>query len=134
MNPDRFTLKTREAIPAAQSLAEERRHPQVTPEHLLSVLLEQDEPIVSPLLRKVGADAAGIRREVNGALDGLPRLGARPESTGASDELGQVLRAADRERRDLKDDYVSVEHPLPSPAAHRPKARGAPRPPAARHE
>src|SRR3954468_2163921 len=106
MNPDRFTLKTREAITAAQSLAEERRHPQVTPEHLLAVLLEQDETIVSPLLRKVGADAAGIRRELNGALDALPTLGAGPESTGPSDALGQVLRAADRERRDLKDDYV----------------------------
>ncbi|TMM04936.1 MAG: ATP-dependent chaperone ClpB, partial [Actinobacteria bacterium] len=134
MNPDRFTLKTREAITAAQSLAEERRHPQVTPEHLLSVLLEQDETIVSPLLRKVGADAAGIRREVSGALDGLPRLGTGPESTGASDELGQVLRAADRERRDLKDDYVSVEHLLLSLAAHGSKAGEALRAHGARKE
>src|SRR5881409_1357891 len=134
MNPDRFTLKTREAITAAQSLAEERRHPQVTPEHLLSVLLEQDETIVSPLLRKVGADAAGIRREVNGALDGLPRLGDGPESTGASDELGQVLRAADRERRDLKDDYASVEHLLLSLAAHGSKAGEALRAHGARKE
>src|SRR5437773_3083351 len=134
MNPDRFTLKTREAITAAQSLAEERRHPQVTPEHLLSVLLEQDETIVSPLLRKVGADAAGIRREVSGALDCLPRLGTGPESTGASDELGQVLRAADRERRDLKDDYVSVEHLLLSLAAHGSKAGEALRAHGARKE
>ncbi|HEY3020608.1 MAG TPA: ATP-dependent chaperone ClpB, partial [Solirubrobacteraceae bacterium] len=104
------------------------------PEHLLSVLLEQDETIVSPLLRKVGADAAGIRREVNGALDGLPRLGSGPASTGASDELGQVLRAADRERRDLKDDYVSVEHILLSLAAHGSKAGEALRAHGARKE
>src|SRR3954449_945274 len=134
MNPDRFTLKTREAITAAQSLAEERRHPQVTPEHLLAVLLEQDETIVSPLLRKVGADAAGIRRELNGALDALPTLGAGPESTGPSDALGQVLRAADRERRDLKDDYVSVEHLLLSLAAHGSKAGEALRAHGARRE
>src|SRR5256885_16652147 len=103
MNPDRFTLKTREAITAAQSLAEERRHPQVTPEHLLAALLEQSETVVAPLLRKVGADAAGVRRENNAALDALPTLGQGPESTGPSDALGQVLRAADRERRDLKE-------------------------------
>src|SRR4051794_25058372 len=134
MNPDRFTLKTREAITAAQSLAEERRHPQVTPEHLLAVLLSQEETIVSPLLRKVGADAAGIRREVNAALDALPTLGDGPEATGPSDALGQVLRAADRERRDLSDDYVSVEHLLLSMAAHASKAGEALRANGARRE
>jgi ATP-dependent Clp protease ATP-binding subunit ClpB len=134
MNPDRFTLKTREAITAAQSLAEERRHPQVTPEHLLAVLLSQEETIVPPLLRKVGADAAGIRREVNGALDALPTLGDGPESTGPSDALGQVLRAADRERRDLGDDYVSVEHLVLSMAAHASKAGEALRAHGARKE
>src|SRR3954469_4532128 len=134
MNPDRFTLKTREAITAAQSLAEERRHPQVAPEHLLAVLLEQDDTIVGPVLRKIGADAAGIRRETGVALDAVPTLGSGPESTGPSDELGQVLRAADRERRDLKDDYVSVEHILLSLAGHGSKAGEALRAHGARKE
>src|SRR3954452_7818265 len=134
MNPDRFTLKTREAITAAQSLAEERRHPQVTPEHLLAVLLEQDDTIVGPLLRKIGADAASTRRETGVALDAMPTLGSGPESTGPSDELGQVLRAADRERRDLKDDYVSVEHILLSLAGHGSKAGEALRAHGARKE
>jgi ATP-dependent Clp protease ATP-binding subunit ClpB len=134
MNPDRFTLKTREAITAAQSLAEERRHPQVTPEHLLAVLLEQDETIAGPLLKKVGADAGGIRRETNAALDALPTLGDGPEATGPSDQLGQVLRAADRERRDLKDDYVSVEHLLLSIAGHGSRAGEALRAHGARKE
>src|SRR5205085_11362473 len=134
MNPDRFTIKTREAITAAQSLAEERRHPQVTPEHLLAALLEQTETVVTPLLRKVGADAAGIRRETNAALDALPTLGSGPESTGPSDALGQVLRAADRERGDLKDDYDAVEHLLLTLAAHGSKAGEALRANGARRE
>src|SRR4051794_1044528 len=134
MNPDRFTIKTREAITAAQSLAEERRHPQVTPEHLLAALLEQNETVTAPLLRKVGADVAGVRRENNAALDALPTLGSGPESTGPSDALGQVLRAADRERRDLKDDYVSVEHLLLSISAHGSKAGEALRAHGARRE
>src|SRR4051794_20895461 len=134
MNPDRFTIKTREVITAAQSLAEERRHPQVTPEHLLAAVLEQPDTVVPPLLRKVGADAAGIRRENNAALDALPTLGQGPESTGPSDALGQALRAADRERRDLKDDYVSVEHLLLSLSAHGSKAGEALRAHGARKE
>src|SRR3954447_6014914 len=134
MNPDRFTLKTREAITAAQSLAEERRHPQVTPEHLLAVLLEQDDTIVGPMLRKIGADAASIRRETGIALDAMPTLGSGPESTGPSAELGQVLRAADRERRDLKDEYVSVEHILLSLAGHGSRAGESLRAHSARRE
>ncbi|MDQ1702773.1 MAG: ATP-dependent Clp protease ATP-binding subunit ClpB, partial [Frankiaceae bacterium] len=42
MNFDRFTIKSQEAVAAAGSLAGTRRNPQVTPEHLLAVLLEQD--------------------------------------------------------------------------------------------
>ena len=43
MQPDRFTIKAQEAVQAAQRLADERRNPQTTPEHLLAVLLEQPE-------------------------------------------------------------------------------------------
>src|SRR3954466_5964945 len=122
MNPERFTLKTREALTAATSLAEERRHPQVTPEHVLSVLLEQQDTVVLPTLRKLGSDVEAIRRETNAALDALPTLGDGTESTGPATELGQVLRGAEREMRDLRDEYVSVEHVLLSLAGPGPKA------------
>src|SRR5438093_858109 len=68
MNPDRFTIKAQEALQAAQRLADERHNPQVTPEHLLAVLLEQGAPaghagggVVVPVLRKLGVDPAAIR-------------------------------------------------------------------------
>src|SRR3954469_9350169 len=134
MNPDRFTLKTREALTAATSLAEERRHPQVTPEHVLSVLLEQQDTVVLPTLRKLGSDVEAIRRETNAALDALPTLGSGPESTGAAAELGQVLRAAEREMRDLRDEYISVEHILLSLTGHGSKAGEALRANGARRE
>src|SRR3954467_8358098 len=134
MNPERFTLKTREALTAATSLAEERRHPQVTPEHVLSVLLEQQDTVVLPTLRKLGSDVEAIRRETNAALDALPTLGARTEATGPAAELGQVLRAAEREMRDLRDEYISVEHILLSLAGHGSKAGEALRADGARKE
>src|SRR5688572_10351853 len=104
MHADRFTLKTREALTAATSLAEGRRHPQVTPEHVLAALLEQSDTVVDAVLRKIGADATAIRREVNAAVDALPTLTSGAEDTGASSELGQVLRAAEREMRELGDE------------------------------
>src|ERR671923_181387 len=56
MQPDRFTIKSQEALQAAQRLADERRNPQTMPEHLLAVLLEQEGGIVVPVLRKLGVD------------------------------------------------------------------------------
>ncbi len=120
MHPDRFTIKTQEAIQAAQQLADARRNPQVTPEHLLAVLLDQAEGLVVPVLRKLGADPGALRASLQAALDALPTLGGPGgEPTGASSELVEVLRAAEREARELGDEFISVEHLLLALSAHR---------------
>ena len=118
MQPDRFTIKSQEAIAAAGALAERRRNPQITPEHLLVVLLEQEGGVVAPVLAKLGADAAALRRDVNAALDGLPTMTAGGEAAGPSSELVRVLREGEEEMRALKDEYVSTEHLLLALSAH----------------
>src|SRR3954447_24545782 len=126
MQPDRFTIKTQEAIRDAGRLAEARRNPQSTPEHLLAVLLEQDGGIVPSVLRKLGVDASQVRGPLNAALDGLPTMGEGAEVSGQpSSELVQVLRAAEHEMRELKDEYVSTEHLLLSLTGHGSKAGDA---------
>src|SRR5919109_1430665 len=125
MQLDRFTIKSQEAIAAAGSLAERRRNPQVTPEHLLVVLLEQDGGVVAPVLGKLGANLAAVRSEANAALEALPTVSQGGESAGPSSELVRVLRDAEGEMRDLKDEYVSTEHILLALAAHPSKAGDA---------
>ncbi|HWD85643.1 MAG TPA: ATP-dependent chaperone ClpB [Solirubrobacteraceae bacterium] len=111
MQPDRFTIKSQEALQAGQRLAAERHNPQARPEHLLSVLLEQDSGVVVPVLRKLGADPAAVRSALGPALDALPRMsGDSQEEPAASTELIQILRTAETEMRQLKDEYVSTEH------------------------
>ena len=61
MQPDRFTVKSQEAVAAAQRLAAERRNPEVAPAHLLLALLDQEDGLVVPVLQKLGADVASIR-------------------------------------------------------------------------
>src|SRR5215211_3922449 len=58
MQPDRFTIKSQEAVAAAQRLAAERRNPQVAPVHLLAALLDQDDGLVVPVLQKQRAERA----------------------------------------------------------------------------
>ncbi|MGZ4251582.1 MAG: Clp protease N-terminal domain-containing protein, partial [Solirubrobacteraceae bacterium] len=128
MQPDRLTIKTQEALQAAQRLADDRRNPQTTPEHLLAVLLEQEGGVVVPVLRKLGVDPAAVRQELGKALDALPKLsggqgGAEP--AGGSSELVQILRTAETEMRELKDEYISTEHLLLAIAAHPGKAGDA---------
>ncbi len=120
MQPDRFTIKSQEALQAAQRLADERRNPQTMPEHLLAVLLEQEGGIVVPVLRKLGVDPTAVRQTNGEALDALPKLqgSASPEPAGGSSELVQILRDAEKEMRELKDEYVSTEHLLLAIADH----------------
>jgi ATP-dependent Clp protease ATP-binding subunit ClpB len=120
MHPDRFTIKSQEALAAAQRLASERSNPQTLPEHLLSVLLEQTDGVVVPVLRKLGVDPAVVRATLNPALDRLPRISAQTpatEPTGGSNELIRVLQDAEKQMRELGDDYVSTDHLLLALAA-----------------
>jgi ATP-dependent Clp protease ATP-binding subunit ClpB len=125
MQADRFTIKAQEAIAAAGQLAERRRNPQVTPEHLLAVLLEQDGGVVVPVLNKLGADAGALRGDVNALLDAMPTTTAGGEAAGPSSELVRVLREGEEEMRGLKDEYVSTEHLLLALAAHPSRAGDA---------
>src|SRR5580698_899805 len=114
MQADRFTIKSQEALEAAQRLAAERRNPQTRPEHLLAVLLEQDGGVVVPVLRKLGVEPAVVRATLNPALEALPRLADSAdgghEPIGGSQELIEVLRVAEEQMRELDDSYISSEH------------------------
>src|SRR3712207_4457940 len=121
MQADRFTIKSQEALRSAIDLAASSRHSQVQPEHLLAVLLDQADSVVPGVLRKLGVAVEGLRGQVRVALDALPTLGAAAEPT-TSPELLQVLRAAEHEMRELRDEYVSTEHLLLSISGHNSKA------------
>jgi ATP-dependent Clp protease ATP-binding subunit ClpB len=126
MQPDRLTIKTQEAIRDAGRLAEARRNPQATPEHLLAVLLEQDGGIVPSVLAKLGVPVPSVATPLRAALDGLPTMGEGGEVSGQpSSELVQVLRGAEHEMRELGDSFVSTEHLLLSIAGHGSKAGDA---------
>jgi ATP-dependent Clp protease ATP-binding subunit ClpB len=112
MQLDRFTIKSQEALQAAIRVAADRRNTETAPGHLLLALLDQQDGIVGPVLRKVGADPAAIRSATGGALDRLPTITAGAREPSTSRELLDVLRAAEREAGKLGDEYISTEHLL----------------------
>jgi ATP-dependent Clp protease ATP-binding subunit ClpB len=126
MQPDRLTIKSQEALAAASRLARERRNPQVSPAHLLAVLLEDSEAggVVVPVLAKLGIPLPALRAEADRALEELPRLGegSSAEEGQPSAELVGVLRAAETQARELSDAYISTEHLLLALAQDRGRA------------
>jgi ATP-dependent Clp protease ATP-binding subunit ClpB len=107
---ERLTIRAAEALNTAAELARQEGNPAVEDLHLLAALLEQDEGIIDPILRKVGADPSVVADRVRAGLERLPRQsGAAP---AASRELARVLDDADSEARSLSDQFVSTEHLL----------------------
>src|SRR5919106_540268 len=118
MQADRFTVKSQEALAAAQRLAGARRNPEVAPPHLLLALLEQEGGIVVPVLRRAGADPERVRRRANEAAALLPTVTGDATATPAlGTPLIDLLKRADDEARGMGDEYVSSEHLLLALAA-----------------
>ena len=111
VDPNRWTQKTTEAFNAAVSVAREANHPEVTVDHLLAAMLGQDGTVVLPVLQKVGVAPASLRNRVADALDKRPKAYGGNDPTLARDAR-EALEAADRERTELGDDYLSIEHLL----------------------
>jgi ATP-dependent Clp protease ATP-binding subunit ClpB len=109
MRPDRMTTKSREAFQDAIGRASRFGNPELSPEHLLIAMLNQDGGVAGPLLQKAGADLAALREALTRQVEGLPRVtgGAEP---GLSRRTLEVIRRADDEAKQLKDEFVSVEH------------------------
>ena len=110
MRLDQFTVKAQDAITSAQTDAEKRDHPEVTPEHLLQTLVSQEGGVVPAALGKMGLNTGGILQDVARALDALPHT--QGAATHLSPKLDGVLKQALREAEALKDEYVSTEHLL----------------------
>ncbi len=123
MRTDRLTTKSREAIQEAQSLAAKRGNPEIIPEHVLRVLLDQDGGVARPMLQKAGADVSALERSIDQHLAGLPKQSGGSEP-GLSRRTLAMLNHAEDEAKTLKDSYVSVEHLLLALMRHDKDASG----------
>jgi len=108
---DKFTLKSQEAVQAAQELAAKRKHQQIEPEHLLRALIEQQDGVVMPIMKKLGADPATVRAELDQALDKVPKVDGLVQ-TYLSARSNKLFEKAEQEADRLKDEYISSEHLL----------------------
>ncbi|MDA8373405.1 MAG: AAA family ATPase [Actinomycetota bacterium] len=123
MDTNKWTQKTQEGVTAAVDLAKERSNPEVTPDHLALVLLGQAEGMTMPIMAKLGLSPLSLKNQITDRLDRLPRAyGTEPQ---LSRQLLDLLRQADLDRQEMRDDYLSVEHLLLGLASNFGTDRGA---------
>jgi ATP-dependent Clp protease ATP-binding subunit ClpB len=111
MRLDRLTNKTRDALQAAQSDATARGNPELSPEHLLLALLEQDGGVAKPIFEKAGVDGRAVAAELRKKLESLPRVSGGAEPS-LSRRLRELLTQTWKQTEELKDEYSSAEHVL----------------------
>jgi ATP-dependent Clp protease ATP-binding subunit ClpB len=129
MSTEKWTEKAREALVEAQREAQERSHSQIDPEHLLLALLNQQDGVVPMVVVGAGVQPPALATALRGELDRLPRVTGDAQ-VYVSPRLARALSAAEREARDMGDEYISTEHLLlamtedTGPAGKLLKARG----------
>ena len=110
MNIERLTIKSQEALQAAQRRAEELHHAELDVEHVVRELLDQPEGVVRPLVERLGVSRDAFARELDAVLEKRARVEGAAASRPASRELQQLLNAAFELAGRMKDEYVSTEH------------------------
>ena len=106
MDFNKLTLKSQEAVAAAQELARRMGNPELYPQHLVLALLDQELP------RELVPDPDSLRAEAEAALRAKPSTQGAAQQPQVGAAFSRVLDQAFEEARKLEDDYVSTEHLL----------------------
>jgi ATP-dependent Clp protease ATP-binding subunit ClpB len=110
ISPDKLTVKSAEALNDAVALARRNGNPVAHDVHLLRVLLDQDEGIVTPILQKLGVKIPSLRDALDAEIRRYPKQS--DASPTLSREMNAVIDAAEKQAKAMGDEYVSTEHLL----------------------
>lgn len=109
MNSEKFTQKSLQALNLATSTAKENGNQQINSLHLLYALTTDEEGVVVRLFEKMNVSAKKVADELMSAINKLPKVQGKGGEY-ASDDLANVIEAAEKKAGEMKDEFISVEH------------------------
>jgi ATP-dependent Clp protease ATP-binding subunit ClpB len=113
MTFDKLTLKTQDAIARAQQVASEYGNQQIEPVHILQALLQDNDGLVSTILKKVGLNLKVVETSFEHEIKKLPKVqGSGINQIYMSGSSQKILQQAMKVANELKDEYISTEHLL----------------------
>ncbi|RZS92580.1 ATP-dependent chaperone ClpB [Aquimarina brevivitae] len=108
MNFNNFTIKSQEAIQQAQQLAQSMGHQQIENEHIFKAISTVDENVLPFILKKLNVNVQLLEQILSSTLQSFPKV------TGGdiqlSREAGKMLNEASITAKNMKDEFVSIEH------------------------
>ncbi len=112
MNPNSLTIKSQEIFQKAQQLAFNDKNPNIETEHMLKVLLSDDDSPVEYLLKKNNVNINFVESKIDESLKKLPKMGGGEPAQVMSRDMNNVLLRATADLKNFNDEFVSVEHLL----------------------
>ena len=109
MNSEKFTQKSLQALNLATSTAKENGNQQINSLHLLYALTTDEEGVVVRLFEKMNVSAKKVADELMSAINKLPKVQGKGGEY-ASEDLANVIDAAEKKAGEMKDEFISVEH------------------------
>lgn len=111
MQFDKLTVKSQEAIQAAQQLAANNNNQEIGVAHLVKAILEQADGVVVPVLQKMGLEPSQVLAEINRLIDAMSQVsGSGAGQAYLSNELRKIVDDSFATANKMKDDFISQEH------------------------
>ena len=112
MNIEKYSERVRGFLQSAQTNALAQGNQQFTPEHVLKVLLDDDQGMASSLIERAGGDAKAARLANDAALAKLPKVSGGDGQVYLSQPLAKVFATAEDAAKKAGDSFVTVERLL----------------------
>jgi len=110
MNFEKFTIKSQEALQKAASIASGNQQQAIEPGHLLQAILETDENVSNYVIKKMNVNETILKTKLDELVSGYPKVSG--QQAYLSPTANSVLQNAEKELREFKDEFVSIEHLL----------------------
>jgi len=110
MESNRFTQKSMEALQNCQQIAQSYGNAQVEQIHLLCALIDQDNGLIGQMIGKLGLNLREVQASCANAVAKLPKIVGSNQQPHVSAGIAAVLSQAENEMKQMRDEYVSVEH------------------------
>ena len=111
MNYEKFTIKTQEALQEASSIAIKNDNSEISTEHVLLALLEQQEGLVTPIVECIGIPSLDLQKKIKDIILSNPKVSGTNQVYFSS-EMQKILAKAEKEMASLHDEFLSTEHLL----------------------
>jgi ATP-dependent Clp protease ATP-binding subunit ClpB len=112
MNIEKYSERVRGFIQSAQTLALSRNNQQFTPEHILKVLIDDEEGLAASLIERAGGRARDAQAGVEAAINVLPRVEGGNGQLYLAQPLAKVFSTAEELAKKAGDSFVTVERLL----------------------